>query len=82
MLTLDESEPAAVREIDDHHLVWISFNTLVSALEALLTPDESVSTEQTSPPTEREIFLIRELIRFVYDAELTSGTDDRALSFP
>lgn len=82
VLTPDGNEPAAVREIDNEHLVWISFDTLVSALEALLAQDESVGAEQTRPPTERETFLIRELIRFIHDAELTSGADDRVLVIP
>ena len=70
VLKPDENEPTAVRAIDNEQVVWISFDTLVSSLEALLSRDESVSTEQTRPPTERETFLIRELIRFVHDAEL------------
>lgn len=82
VLTPDENEPTAVRAIDNEQMVWISFDTLVSALEALLSQDESISTEQTRPPTERETFLIRELIRFVHDAELTSGTEDRVLVIP
>ncbi len=82
VLSPDESEPTAVRAIDNEQVVWISFDTLVSALEALLSRDESVSTEQTRPPTERETFLIRELIRFVHDAKLTSGTEDRVLVIP
>lgn len=82
VLTPDESEPAAVQGIDSEHVVWISFDTLVSALEALLTRDEAISTEQTRPPTERETFLIRELIRFIHDTELTSGADERVLVIP
>jgi len=82
VLSPDENEPTAVRAMDNEQVVWISFDTLVSALEALLSRDESVSTEQTRPPTERETFLIRELIRFVHDAELTSGTEDRVLVIP
>lgn len=82
VLTPDGNEPSAIQEIDDNRLVWISFDTLVSALEAVLTRDESTSTEQSRPPTERETFLIRELIQFVHDIGLTSGAENRVLVVP
>lgn len=82
VLTPDRSEPAGVQAIDSDRVAWVSFDDLVSALEALLSQDESVSTERARPPTERETFLIRELIRFIYDAELTGGEEDRVLVIP
>lgn len=82
VLTPDRSEPAGVQAIDSGRVAWVSFDDLVSALEALLSQDESVSTEGARPPTERETFLIRELIRFIYDAELTGGEEDRVLVIP
>jgi hypothetical protein len=60
----------------------MSFDGLVSALEGLLSRDEAVSGDETRPPTEREAFLVRELVRFIYDTELTSGKDDRVLVIP
>ena len=45
----------------------MSFDRLVSALEGLPSRDEAVSGDETRPLTEREAFLVRELIRFIYD---------------
>jgi hypothetical protein len=81
VLTPDAAEPAAVSAFDER-VVWMSFDDLVSALEGLLSRDEAVSGDQSRPPTERETFLLRELIRFIYDAELTSGVEDRVLVVP
>jgi hypothetical protein len=60
----------------------MSFDGLVSVFEGLLPRDEAVSGDETPPPTEREAFLVRELLRFIYDTELTSGEDDRVLVIP
>jgi hypothetical protein len=38
----------------------------------------AVSGDEARPPTDRETFLVRESISFVYDTGLTSGMDDRA----
>lgn len=82
VLTPDATEPDVIGELDDDRLVWISFDGLISALEGVLSRDEAISADETRPPTEREAFLIRELVRFVYSAELTSGVDDRVLVIP
>ena len=47
ILSPDENESTAVRVTDNEQVVWINFDTLVSTLEALISRDESVSTEQT-----------------------------------
>jgi hypothetical protein len=82
VLTPDATKPGEIQELDDSRVVWMSFDGLVSALEGLLSRDEAVSGDETRPPTEREAFLVRELIRFIYDTELTSGKDDRVLVIP
>lgn len=82
VLTPDGEEPAAVASIDDDRVVWISFDDLLSALEGVLSREESVGADDVRPPTERERFLIRELVRFIYDTDLTSGVEDRVLVIP
>lgn len=82
VLTPDGSEPAALDEFDDEEVVWISFDKLLSALEGVLSRDAAVSADQTRPLTERETFLVRELIRFIHESELSSGVEDRVLVIP
>lgn len=82
VLTPDATEPDVVGELDDSRVVWISFDGLISALEGVLSREEAISADETRPPTEREAFLMRELVRFIYDAEITSGADNRVLVIP
>jgi hypothetical protein len=79
VLTPDERVPSEVRAIDDDRLVWASFDTLVGTLESVLERDVGSAEASMYVPTEREAFLLRELMRFIYDEELVSGKEDRVL---
>ncbi len=60
-LTPDIQEPAAIREIDDERLVWVSFRSLAEAMWTQL---------ETALPSEREAFLLRELLRLLEEEQL------------
>jgi hypothetical protein len=79
VLTPDVEQPAEVAAIDDSRVVWSNFDSLVDALEAILRRDGVTTEEAVAIPTEREAFLLRELVRFVYDEGLVSGQEDRVL---
>ena len=79
VLTPDERVPSEVQAIDDDRLVWASFDTLVGTLESVLERDVGSAEASMYVPTEREAFLLRELMRFIYDEELVSGKEDRVL---
>jgi hypothetical protein len=79
VLTPDERVPNEVQAIDDDRLVWASFDTLVGTLESVLERDVGSAEASMYVPTEREAFLLRELMRFIYDEELVSGKEDRVL---
>ncbi|MFC6724272.1 hypothetical protein ACFQE1_07775 [Halobium palmae] len=78
-LTPDAEEPQEVRNIDDDRLVWANFSSLVDAIESLLDRDLGTTEDVVAIPTEREAFLLRELVRFIYDEDLVSGKEDRVL---
>ncbi|AXR79906.1 hypothetical protein AArcMg_4081 (plasmid) [Natrarchaeobaculum sulfurireducens] len=48
VLTPDATEPAAVDELEDERLVWMSFDGLVSALEGVLSQDETVAPNKAA----------------------------------
>ena len=79
VLTPDERVPSEIQAIDDDRLVWASFDTLVGTLESVLERDVGSAEASMYVPTEREAFLLRELMRFIYDEELVSGKEDRVL---
>lgn len=79
VLTPDEQMPTEVRAIDDERLVWASFDTLVNTIESILGRDFGNAEPSMHVPTEHEAFLLRELVRFIYDEELVSGREDRVL---
>lgn len=79
VLTPDVEQPTEIDELDDSRLVWTNFDSLVDALEAILQRDVGTTEEAVAIPTERESFLLRELVRFIYDEELVSGREDRVL---
>lgn len=79
ILTPDERIPNEVVEIEDERIVWVSFDSLVDTVETVLERDVGNAEASMSVPTEREAFLLRELVRFIYDEELVSGKEDRVL---
>ena len=79
VLTPDERMPSDVEAIDDDRLVWASFDTLVGTIESVLERDVGSAEASMYVPTEREAFLLRELMRFIYDDGLVSGREDRVL---
>lgn len=79
VLTPDERMPDEVADLNDERVVWASFDTLVDTLETVLDRDVGSAEASMSVPTEREAFLLRELVRFLYDEELVSGKEDRVL---
>lgn len=80
VLTPDERMPEEVQTIDDERIVWASFDTLVGSVESLLERDVGSAEASMYVPTEREAFLLRELVRFIYDESLVSGQEDRVLA--
>ncbi|WP_245545398.1 hypothetical protein [Halomicrobium katesii] len=68
-----------MQTIDDERLVWANFDTLVGILESVLGRDVGSAEASMYVPTEREAFLLRELMRFIYDENLVSGKEDRVL---
>ena len=79
VLTPDERVPDEVQEINDERIVWASFDKLVGSIESLLERDTGTAEASMYVPTEREAFLLRELVRFIYDETLVSGQEDRVL---
>lgn len=79
VLTPDERMPSEVQSIDDERLVWANFDTLIGTLESVLERDVGSAEASMYVPTEREAFLLRELMRFIYDEDLVSGKEDRVL---
>lgn len=79
VITPDERQPNTLDSIDDERVVWANFDTLVDTIETILDRDVGSVEASLSVPSEREAFLLRELIRFLYDEELVSGREDRVL---
>lgn len=79
VLTPDQSIPHEIVDLDDGRIVWANFDSLVDTIETILERDVGSAEASMSVPTEREAFLIRELIRFIYDEDLVSGREDRVL---
>jgi len=79
VLTPDEHTPDEVARVEDERIVWVNFDSLVDTIETVLERDVGNAEASMSVPTEREAFLLRELVRFIYDEELVSGKDNRVL---
>lgn len=79
VLTPDDQAPDEVITIADERIVWVSFDSLVDTIETVLERNVGNAEASMSVPTEREAFLLRELVRFIYDENLVSGKDDRVL---
>lgn len=79
VITPDHGKPREVQDLVDERIVWANFDTLVDTIETILDRDVGSAEASMSLPTEREAFLLRELIRFLYDEELVSGKEDRVL---
>lgn len=79
VLTPDERVPDEVSDIEDERVVWVNFDSLVDNIETILQRSVGSAEASMSVPTEREAFLLRELVRFIYDEELVSGKEDRVL---
>ncbi|NKE37470.1 hypothetical protein GWG54_16975 [Natronococcus sp. JC468] len=79
VLTPDHSRPKKLDQIEDDRLVWTNFDQLVDAAESILARDHGSAEQSLEIPTEREAFLLRELVRFLYEEDLVSGREDRVL---
>jgi len=80
VLTPDHEEPTAVGALEDDRVVWANFDNIVDAVESILARDPGNTEQSLAVPTEREAFLLRELVRFLYEEEeLVSGEEDRVL---
>ncbi|MFD1515439.1 hypothetical protein [Halomarina rubra] len=77
VLTPDDTRPSAVETVADERVRWSNFDTLVEAVETVLDRTNADTETTGAIATEREAFLLRELVSFVYEADLTSGRDDR-----
>lgn len=60
-------------------MVWADFDDIVDAAESILSRDQGNTEQSLAVPTEREAFLLRELVRSLYEEELVSGKEDRVL---
>lgn len=80
VLTPDHEEPPVLDAVNDDRVVWASFDDIINAVESLLARDPGSTEQSLAVLTEREAFLLRELIRFLYEEEeLVSRKDDRVL---
>ena len=79
VLTPDHERPSKLDRVDDDRVVWTNFDRLVDAAESILARDHGSAEQSLEIPTEREAFLLRELVRFLYGEDLVSGRDDRVL---
>ncbi|MEY7848283.1 hypothetical protein AB7C87_03670 [Natrarchaeobius sp. A-rgal3] len=79
VLTPDHELPRAVAALDDDRVVWTSFDGVVDAAESILDRNRGNTEQSLAVPTEREAFLLREMVRFLYEEELVSGKEDRVL---
>jgi len=79
VLTPDHERPSELDRIEDDRVVWTNFDRIVNAAESILARDHGTAEQSLEIPTEREAFLLRELVRFLYEEDLVSGRDDRVL---
>ena len=70
VLTPDHSRPKKLDRIEDDRLVWTNFDQLVYAAESILARDHGSAEQSLEIPTVREAFLLRELVRFLYEEDL------------
>jgi hypothetical protein len=83
VLTPDYEEPQAIKELNSDLVVWASFNDLYSAIAEITATDESWLISDSSPPSEQERFLLRELIQMLFTERLiNSGKSDAVLIVP
>jgi hypothetical protein len=77
ILTPDSSEPQAVNRLREKYatLYWANFATLVETVESLLE-------DRSLLPTDREVFLLQELIGFLEAEELVRADPDEVLVVP
>ena len=68
LLTPDESRPSSL----DSRVAWSNFHQLVNAVQVILD-------DEFESPSEKESFLLRELIRMVKDTGLVTPTESRVL---
>ncbi|WP_435362308.1 hypothetical protein [Haloarchaeobius sp. DFWS5] len=78
VLTPDHTRPSPVDNLDDERVVWTNFDAIVDSVEEVLDRDMGAE-HSVAVPTEREAFLLREFVRFLYDESLTTGEENRVL---
>lgn len=83
VLTPDYEEPEAIKNMASALVVWTSFNDLYAAIAEITATDESWLTSSSSPPSEQERFLLRELVQMLLAERLVnSGKSDAVLIVP
>ena len=68
LLTPDEHRPTCL----ENRVIWSNFRQLVSTVQSILGDEDE-------PPSERESFLLRELVRMVEESGLTTPIESRVL---
>jgi hypothetical protein len=80
VLTPDYEEPDVIKQLNSDLVIWTNFNNLYSAIVEITATDESWLTSPSSPPSEQERFLLRELVQMFLSAKLVnSGKSDAVL---
>ena len=75
VLSPDESKPSLFSEmpfVNDKRLVWSNFTTLAGVIEDILS-------DEGEPPTEREAFLLREILRMLQQDGLLFSSENQCL---
>ena len=72
LLTPDDSKPTW---LNDNRVVWSNFETLADAVEG----DQGILNDQDEPPSEKEAFLLRELMRMLRQDRLVGFSDPSVL---
>jgi hypothetical protein len=83
VLTPDYEQPEVIEQLNSDLIVWASFNDLYSAIVEITATDESWLTSNSSPPSEQERFLLRELVQmFLAEGLVNSGKVNSVLIVP
>jgi hypothetical protein len=83
VLTPDYEKPQVVKDLKSDLIVWASFNDLYAAIAEITATDESWLASNSSPPSEQERFLLRELVQMLLaEGLVNSGKSDAVLIVP
>ncbi|MGA7934085.1 MAG: hypothetical protein WCA35_11105, partial [Kovacikia sp.] len=79
VLTPDYEEPKAIKDLNSDLVVWANFNDLYSAIAEITATNESWLTSDSSPPSEQERFLLRELVQMLFAERLINSAKSNAV---